>query len=528
MDTIIKKAAQTYFEFERAPHLVVNPSGQAPLAAELSFEAPLPVSAEITITDGVSSWAVPTPPKPDTLHSHILLGMRPDQIHSVILTLRDSVGGIYKEVWRSDFQTDPLPDDFPELKLSLSEPAAMEPGFTFFGLRKSHRSGAANYGVILALDADGEVVWLCNTGHTVGEIKRLRNGNLIYLTFDNRAIELDMLGNRVCQWFAAGAPNAGKFETSASSIPVAAEAFHHDISELDNGNFIVLGIERRKFADYPTSETVPDAPKGPALVVGDVVVEFQRNGDVAGAWRMLDILDAERIGYGSLSDYWGNKGVPDSMDWSHLNSVYLDTSDDSFIVSSRHQDAVIKFRRDTGAIVWILGNHDGWRAPWSDHLLNPEGAHEWQYHQHHATITPRGTILLFDNGNHRAHPFKAKQSPADSFSRAAEFSIDQATSSVKQVWSYGDGGADRYFCPFICGAEEMPHSGNVLVCFGGLMSDDNGAPIDDPRVGLGWIRIVEVTHEENPRTVFELFIDERGKGNGWDVYRAHRLPALYG
>jgi hypothetical protein len=341
-----------------------------------------------------------------------------------------------------------------------------------------------------------------------------------------------MLGNRICQWFAAGAHNAGDFEAADGSIPVAAEAFHHDIQELENGNFVVLGIERRTYSDYPSSETDAAAPRAEALVVGDVIVEFQRNGEVVANWRMLDILDPQRIGYGSLSDYWVNKGIPGSMDWSHLNSVFLDTDDDSFIVSARHQDAVIKIRRDSGEIVWILGNHDGWRAPWSDQLLAPEGApdgtFEWQYHQHHATITSRGSILLFDNGNHRAHPFDAKRPPAENYSRAVEFAVDEAAKAVQQVWSYGGPGPEAYYCPFICGAEEMPNSGNVLACFGGLMSDDNGAVIDDTRTGLGWVRIAEVTREDEPRLVFELFIDERHKGKGWDVYRAHRLPALYG
>ena len=50
---------------------------------------------------------------------------------------------------------------------------------------------------------------------------------------------------------------------------------------------------------------------------------------------------------------------------------------------------------------------------------------------------------------------------------------------------------------------------------------------DDPQTGFGWVRLAEVTRGPDPRLVFELFIDERHKDKGWDVYRARRLPALY-
>ena len=39
--------------------------------------------------------------------------------------------------------------------------------------------------------------------------------------------------------------------------------------------------------------------------------------------------------------------------------------------------------------------------------------------------------------------------------------------------------------------------------------------------------MVEVTHDDEPRVVFELFIDDREAGRGWDVYRAERLTGLY-
>jgi len=55
----------------------------------------------------------------------------------------------------------------------------MEHGYTFFGIRKSSKMDAKNYGVLVALDEAGEVVWYTDTGHTIGDVKRLKNGSIM-------------------------------------------------------------------------------------------------------------------------------------------------------------------------------------------------------------------------------------------------------------------------------------------------------------------------------------------------------------
>ena len=46
-----------------------------------------------------------------------------------------------------------------------------------------------------------------------------------------------------------------------------------------------------------------------------------------------------------------------------------------------------------------LGNHTDWGPEWQDYLLQPQGDLRWPYHQHASTVTPDGTVLMFDNGN---------------------------------------------------------------------------------------------------------------------------------
>ena len=102
--------------------------------------------------------------------------------------------------------------------------------------------------------------------------------------------------------------------------------------------------------------------------------------------------------------------------------------------------------------------------------------------------------------------------------------------TVSQVWSYGEKGEGAYYAPFISGARKLPQTGNVFTNFGGLLTDNDGHSSQDPANDTGWVRMVEVTYDRHGEAeiVFELFIDERSKDKGWDVYRAERFESLYG
>ena len=72
-----------------------------------------------------------------------------------------------------------------------------------------------------------------------------------------------------------------------------------------------------------------------------------------------------------------------------------------------------------------MGPHEGWVSPWAEKLLAPVGDLNWQYHQHDVRWTDNRTLTLFDNGNHRAVPPATPMTPAESYSRAVEFKIDE-------------------------------------------------------------------------------------------------------
>jgi len=218
----------------------------------------------------------------------------------------------------------------------------------------------------------------------------------------------------------------------------------------------------------------------------------------------------------------------DGLDWTHSNAVSYRPEDDSIIVSVRHQDAVIKFSRATGQLDWILGPHENWSPQFQQYLLQPTGpGFRWQYHQHAPMWTGSGTLLLFDNGNHRASPFDGTtpDAPADAFSRAVEYNIDPQNMLVSQVWEYGEFSPERLFSSFISDADVLETTGNRLLTFGGVGFVD-GVP--SANLGLGELhpRIIEVTDDVVPVKVFELWAYDPSGGRV-TAFRGERIASLY-
>ena len=522
--------------FTAAPSLVRNPNPAVPLAAIVSATTNEPAELIIEVSDGESQWSVPTSGELITSHERAVLGFKPGRKHTVRVSARDGAGNVSAGAQELEFETAPLPGDFPAVNTVTSNPQKMEPGVTMFALMRwpDGKAPDDHYGLILGVDAAGEIVWYYRGDHMIESPRPLPNGNLLCLIGMNRAVEMDMLGNVVGQWHASQHPNPKAAATvPEGSTPVETETFHHEIQQMPSGNLLVLSTEMRRIEDYPADPSKPEGGAAPANVIGDVVVEFARDGSVVQQWKLLDMLDVYRVGYDSHSPIWNIWAYTEvkegTKDWAHANSLFYDDSDDSIIVSFRHLDAVVKFSRETGELVWILGTHDGWKDRWKPYLLNPQGEFEWQYHEHAARMTPQGNLLLFDNGNFRSWPPGEKQAAKDSYSRVVEYAIDANAKTVRQLWKYGGPGGEIFFSPFISEADPLPQTGNMLVTDGGRVSDKEGNVSDDIQGGHHWARIAEVTHTTPPEKVFEIVVDDRDKESqiGWAVYRSERLAGLH-
>ena len=134
--------------------------------------------------------------------------------------------------------------------------------------------------------------------------------------------------------------------------------------------------------------------------VRDVIIEVDQAGFVVDEWRLFDILDPYRatvlkaLDQGAVclnidstkagqtmstaelqrqetdARFGDITGTGPGRNWAHVNSVDYDPTDDSIIISSRHQSAVIKIGRDK-KVKWILSAPKGWREPWRPLVLKP-------------------------------------------------------------------------------------------------------------------------------------------------------------
>ena len=507
-------------QFLSAPAISANPNPRVPLAAVLEFATDAPTRAIVEVSGPGRSWQARVEERMCTEHRVPLVGMRPGETCAVRVATEDRDGNRAEAPEPLSVTAPPLPDDFPPFEVTACVPEKREPGAMMFNIRHSPAAERLpDYGVIVAIDREGEVVWYYRIDEAVGDVRRLANGNVLYVA-DGRICEIDPLGDTVAEWYAEGrwrdkTPPAG-------AVPVATGMFHHAAIELPSGNIAVCSMEIRDIEGFPLSEEDPHGETETARVVGDVIVEFARDGSVVNEYRLFDLLDPRRVCYGSRAAYWVHRGYPDTCDWSHTNGLAWDGS--GFIASLRHQDCLIRIDRESGGLDWILGTPANWRPPWSDRLLRPADGLEWQYHQHDCSVTPAGTLMCFDNGNHRTTPPDAKPDDADCYSRAVEFAIDRETRTVRQVWSRGPR-HDRIYSTFQSGSYRLPATGNTFINYGGLCTVD-GVPSGKVFAGHCKARLIEVTPGSPGETVFELIVDDRSSEDPvpWSSFRTEHFP----
>ena len=503
--------------------LEMNPTGRVPLAGLLTFTTDQPARATLTIGDGESSTTVTPKEEFGTEHQLMVLGLRAGRTNTVQIRLESENGDVSQPSVLT-IEAPPLPDDFPPITVSLSRPALMEPGYTFMPIN-SGAEGSSGY--LVVIDGTGEVVWWKE--REFADVIRLRNGNLlIYYDGDrHKMAEIDMLGNVIRRWHAARV----RSKQPEDSIAIDIDSIHHEVLELPSGNFMTLSTELREFADYPTSITDPDAPRQSQMVVGDVIVEFQKGGTIVRQWHLLDLLDPYRLGYNSLSTGFYAEVYAEALDTppldvSHGNSLdYLEESD-SVILSFRHLDAVARLNLGANRVEWILGDPTGWREPWSNLVFEPAGPIEWFYGQHSADMTPSGTIILYDNGAWgRAQPPNPQQTSESFYSRAVEFELDAVEGTARQIWTFGDLEEDRFWAPAGGDVDWQPQTGNVIVSGIQLVEPDGRIEPQGSNQRRPRVLVTEVTHTDPPEKVWEITIDDPAQA--WSLYRSVRMPSLY-
>ena len=284
-------------------------------------------------------------------------------------------------------------------------------------------------------------------------------------------------------------------------LPISYNDFSHSLDPAQNGHFFLrVASSNVKLANGQNVRTVRD-----------VIAEVDHDGYVVDEFRLFDILDPYRsdvikaLDQGAVclnidaskagktlseedikklneSDHYGDiAGTGIGRNWAHVNSVDYDPTDDSIIISSRHQSAIIKIGRDK-KVRWILGAPRGWKGEFAGKVLKPvdhqgkpisctdatcEGGFDWTWTQHTAfridAKSKPGVVYLtaFDNGDARGMEQPAL--PEMKYSRSVVYKVDEKAGTVQQVWTFGEERGHDWFSPVTSLTEYHADKNSIFV-----------------------------------------------------------------
>ncbi|MEY4767413.1 MAG: Arylsulfate sulfotransferase AssT precursor [Pseudomonadota bacterium] len=542
----INVSSITELGFTQMPTLINDPNSATPLVAVVKFSTAKPVKTTLTVIDGSHRRDIYFDKNKNPELGLPIIGLRADHTYSVEVKIDDDNGHQLKADTILSFKTPALPSDlyeFPPLKTTVSKSDKIEPGFTLISVRRrmigpdtpENRNFTTKFGLLVAIDNEGQVVWYYRSKVRIADFDYLpEKQHFIFLTVDFRAFEMDLLGNQIATWYSTGP------KIEREGIPIETMAMHHDIDILPSGNFLTQGTQPKAIDNYYTSETDSKAPrKRQERVIGDELLEFQPDGKVVWRWNVFDYLDPFRLGYGTFDDYWGKRGFPDTVDWTHGNAQLYDSRDNSVIMSLRHQDAIIKVDRQTNQIKWIFSaSTRGWSPELKTKLLKFDKNTRPPYHQHGLSLTPQGTLLVFNNGNFQALPFDKPKMPSDIHTQAMEYQIDEKNLTAKEVWASDIAGEPNILSVAMGNTELLPETNHIFVGFGGLLPKNQlqgltwekaehlnqvrWTNLEDFR---GWGLIREYTHTKPPRVVWETVMENLSKEVPveWVLFSAQKI-----
>jgi arylsulfate sulfotransferase len=292
--------------------------------------------------------------------------------------------------------------------------------------------------------------------------------------------------------------NAALLNATCAECNVNIQNFHHDILQLPNGHWMILGST--SMALSPTSTpALTNLP--PATVTGDVIIDVDQDMHPVWVWNEFNHLDP-------------NRHPMMFPDWTHTNAIVYSPDDGNLIVSIRHQNWVLKvdYANGTGSgnILWHLGEGEDFK------LVNGTDPTDWQYAQHAPSFVSTNTsgvfsMTMMDNGDDRIFPTGVtcgtSGAPPCLYSTVPIFQIDESAMT-----------ATLTFHSILPASEYNFFGGNAEVLANGNVEYDLCAR--GSAIGTG-SDVYEVTNESTPRTVWSMH------DSGANLYRARRMPSLY-
>ncbi len=361
---------------------------------------------------------------------------------------------------------------------------------------------------VVATDLAGNIIWYyaytASEDSLVQPVRMLPNGHFLVTISPNSSVpltgpaptasttdeirEVDLAGNTIRSL------NITDLNTrlAAAGFNLNALIIHHDAIVLPNGHWVFL-VNSTQVFDNLTGYS------GPTTVLGDAIVDVDKNLNPVWVWNTFNYLDA-------------NRHPLSFPDWTHSNAL-LYTSDGNLLLSVRDQNWILKIDYQngfgSGNILWHFGEGGDFT------LVGGTDPTDWQYAQHGpAFFTPNssGTFQLgvMDNGDDRMFP-------------------DNGTCATVEL----------ALCPYttvpIFQVNETDMTATLefhdvlsqYSYFGGdIASLDNGDVefdlcVDSTSSAASASVIYEVTQSSSPQVVWKMNI------TGYNAYRGFRMPSLY-
>ncbi len=305
-------------------------------------------------------------------------------------------------------------------------------GYYFLSPIKIPNPGGAFRGTHLILDKNGHVVYYRRLpqGVTSSDFKLQPNGWISH-TMGARFFFMDSTFTVVDSAFCQN-----------GILPDG-----HDVQVLPNGNYLLLGLENvpmdlSAYNFFGPNHNLPGSPN--AVVLSGVVQELDPAKNVVFEWRAIEHYDFADVDENQL-------GNPANVDWTHYNSVGLD-SDGNILTSARHFNEITKISRSDGSIIWRLGGKAN-----QFEFLNDTSQF---LAQHDARRIANGNLTLFDNGLNKQPPHPAA---------AKEYELDETAMTAKLVWSYTENPASWSRA---LGNAQRLDNGHTLINYG-LLQNEN-------------------------------------------------------
>ncbi|WOT06635.1 aryl-sulfate sulfotransferase [Shewanella youngdeokensis] len=339
------------------------------------------------------------------------------------------------------------------------------------------------------VDTKGEIRWWMNSENFYDgfDIDANKRGSLTGLNLTKQGTYTFVMGQSYGEFDLMG-------RMTKSRLPRGYIDASHEINQTDKGNYLIRAAKQNyKRADGSYVNTVRDH-----------IIEVTPGGDVVDVWDLNKILDNTRedvllaLDAGAVcmnvdvnaqgktveveqnAPFGDLVGVGAGRNWAHVNSVEYDASDDSIILSVRHQ-GVVKISRDK-QIKWILSPNVGW-GKLANKVLTPvdskgrklncngvrcEGTDfDWSFSQHDAKLSSKGTLTVYDNGGTRGYEQPALKSMK--YSRFVEYKINEKKGTVEQVWEYGKERGFAWFSPITSNTEYRADR-DTMFGFGGSVN----------------------------------------------------------